>query len=188
MHSEKHTGGINITNMRESRGTKAFRLFFEQYYDRFFRIAFYYLKTEEWAQEVVLDVFYKLWTQRESLSTINQFDNYCFILVKNASLNYLAKEERRNSIETTAVTGAIIPESSPEDSYLDEELIQTYLEALDQLPPRCREVFIGVREENKSYAEVAAELNISPKTVDAQLQKAISKLKNSIQAYLKGKE
>ena len=51
------------------------------------------------------------------------------------------------------------------------------MKALDRLPPRCREVFIRIREDRQSYAEVAAALNISVHTVDAQLQKAVARLR-----------
>ena len=69
---------------------------------------------------------------------------------------------------------------SPEESMISEELFAIYVKALDRLPERCREVFIRVREEKQSYAQVAEELGISTKTVDAQLQKATIRLKEAI--------
>lgn len=54
---------------------------------------------------------------------------------------------------------------------MNEELFNIYENSLNELPERCRTIFIKVREEKQSYASVAEELNISPKTVDAQLQK-----------------
>lgn len=65
---------------------------------------------------------------------------------------------------------------SPEEEMIGEELFARYVKALDRLPERCREVFIRVREEKQSYAQVAEELGISVKTVDAQLQKAVKRL------------
>ena len=55
-----------------------------------------------------------------------------------------------------------------------------YVKALDRLPERCREVFIRIREEQQRYAQVAEDLDISIKTVDAQLQKAVTRLKEMI--------
>ena len=69
---------------------------------------------------------------------------------------------------------------SPEETLITEELFALYVKALDRLPERCREVFIRIREEHQSYAQVAEELGISTKTVDAQLQKAVSRLKEMI--------
>ena len=63
---------------------------------------------------------------------------------------------------------------------ISEELFARYIKALDRLPERCREVFIRVREEKQSYAQVAEALGISVKTVDAQLQKAVTRLKKAL--------
>ena len=70
--------------------------------------------------------------------------------------------------------------SSPEETLISEELFALYVKALDRLPERCREIFIRIREEKQSYAQVAEELEISIKTVDAQLQKAVTRLKEII--------
>ena len=141
-----------LRRMKELDSQTAFRAFYDMTYDRLYRIAYYYVKREEWSQEIVLDVFLKLWEQRSSLPEVKSIEDYCFILVKNASLNYLEKENRRTTVSTETL----------------------------RLPERCREVFIRIREEKQSYAQVAEELGISTKTVDAQLQKATIRLKEAI--------
>jgi len=161
-----------------------FRQFYYLCYDRFFRIAYYYTHNEAWSQEIVLDAFMKLWEKRDSLTRIAGIEDYCFILVKNTALNYLDKEERRGSHFTSNVAEPTEKDHSPEEVFISEELFAVYVKALDTLPERCREVFIKVKEEKKSYAQVAEEMEISPKTVDAQLQKAMGKLKEAILGYL----
>ena len=79
--------------MKELDSQTAFRDFYNMTYDRLFRIAYYYVKQEEWSQEIVLDVFLKLWKQRSNLLDVRNIEDYCFILVKNASLNYLKKNQ-----------------------------------------------------------------------------------------------
>ena len=123
-----------LRQMKELDSQTAFRDFYNMTYDRLFRIAYYYVKQEEWSQEIVLDVFLKLWKQRSNLLDVRNI----------------------------------------------EELFSLYVKALDRLPERCREVFIRIREEKQSYAQVAEELGISMNTVDAQLQKAITRLKEMI--------
>ena len=81
-----------LRQMKELDSQTAFRNFYNMTYDRLFRIAYYYVKQEEWSQEIVLDVFLKLWKQRSNLLDVRNIEDYCFILVKNASLNYLEKE------------------------------------------------------------------------------------------------
>ena len=158
-----------LRQMKEEDSERAFHSFYNLCYDRLFRIACYFVKHEEWAQEIVLDVFMKLWEQRARLPEVNNIEDYCFILTKNASLNYLEKENRHPTLSS---------EQLPEVS--GEELFARYVKALDRLPERCREVFIRLREEKQSYAQVAEELNISTKTVDAQLQKALTRLKEAL--------
>ena len=74
-----------LRQMKEWDSETAFRKFYDLTYDRLFRIAYYYVHREEWSQEIVLDVFLKLWEQRATLPEIRSIEDYCFILVKNAS-------------------------------------------------------------------------------------------------------
>ena len=111
---------------------------------------------------------------------MRNIEDYCFILVKNASLNYLEKESKHTYIHPDSLPEPQEQNYSPEESLISEELFALYVKALDRLPERCREIFIRIREEKQSYAQVAEELDISIKTVDAQLQKAVSRLKEMI--------
>lgn len=169
-----------LRQMKEKDSERAFHGFYNLCYDRLFRIACHYVKHEDRAQEIVLDVFMRLWELRAKLPQVNNIEDYCFILTKNASLNYLEKEGRQ-----VVQSAELLPEPagqtcSPEDTLISEELFARYVKALDRLPERCREIFIRVREEKQSYAQVAEELGISVKTVDAQLQKALSRLKEAL--------
>ena len=173
---------IILSNLKERGSERDFKRLYDLLYSRFFRIAFYYLQGDEWAQEVTLDVFLTLWNKRRELSEIKNFENYSFILLKNASLNYI--EKNKNTTENLDDCSEIAhAEVNPETNLLNEELFLVYLNALEELPQKCREVFVLIREEGLSYREVADKLNISVKTVDAQLQKALSRLKNKIAGY-----
>lgn len=166
-----------LRQMQEENSQVALRKFYDLCFDRFYRIAFYYLQTEEWAQEVVLDVFFKIWEKRETLYLIANLEDYFFITVKHAALNCLKKEQRRTDVADEMAQLPSEAEVSPEDILIAEELFARYVKALDLLSPRCREIFIYVREEKQSYAEVAKKLDISVHTVDAQLQKAVHQLR-----------
>ena len=173
-----------LRQMQEEDSQTALRKFYDLCFDRFFRIAYYYLKTEEWAQEVVLDVFMKIWERRESLHTIANLEDCFFVTVKNASLNPLEKEQRRRNITEEISETPPDQEYSPEETLISEELFAHYVKALDRLPEKCREIFIRIREEKQSYAQVAGELKISTNTVDAQLQKAVTRLRDMLSRYL----
>ena len=169
-----------LRKMSEQDSQPAFREFYDMTYDRLFRIAYYYTHHEEWSQEIVLDVFMKLWEHRKQLLDVTNIEDYCFILVKNASLNYIEKEERRPTLSAEVLQEPADQDVSPEDTLISEELFARYVKALDRLPERCREVFILIREEKQTYAQVAEKLDISIKTVDAQLQKATNRLKEML--------
>nr|WP_303924224.1 RNA polymerase sigma-70 factor [Bacteroides intestinalis] len=169
-----------LRKMSEQDSQSAFREFYDMTYDRLFRIAYYYTHHEEWSQEIVLDVFMKLWEHRKQLLDVTNIEDYCFILVKNASLNYIEKEERRPTLSAEVLQEPADQDVSPEDTLISEELFARYVKALDRLPERCREVFILIREEKQTYAQVAEKLDISIKTVDAQLQKATNRLKEML--------
>lgn len=173
-----------LRQMEEEDSQIALRRFYNLCFDRFFRIAYYYLHTEEWAQEVVLDVFLKIWERRDSLHHIANLEDYFFVTIKNASLNYLEKEQRRQEMTSGALEDASLSAESPEDILVGEELFAHYVKALDRLPERCREIFIRVREEKQSYAEVARDLGISVHTVDAQLQKAVGRMRDMLARYI----
>lgn len=173
-----------LRQMQEDNSEQAFHSFYDLCYDRLFRIACYYLKREEWAQEVVMDVFMKLWQLRDRLPQVADIEDYCFILTRNAALNYLEREVRRPTLSADKLPESPHNDASPEDTLISEELFAHYVKALDRLPQRCREVFIRIREEKQNYTEVAEALGISTNTVDAQLQKAIARLKEMLAPYL----
>lgn len=108
-----------LRQMKEQDSQTAFRDFYDMTYDRLFRIAYYYVKQEEWSQEIVLDVFLKLWKQRSTLLDVRNIEDYCFILVKNASLNYLEKESKHIFIHSDS-----LPEPQ-EQSYSPEECVNS---------------------------------------------------------------
>lgn len=72
-----------LRKMSEQDSQTAFRDFYDMTYDRLFRIAFYYTHHEEWSQEIVLDVFMRLWEHRKQLLEITNIEDYCFILEKS---------------------------------------------------------------------------------------------------------
>lgn len=170
-----------LRQIKEEDSERAFRKFYEMTYDRLFRIAWYFLRNDEASQEVVLDVFVKLWENRAALPELDSIEDYCFIAVKNAALNYVAKQRREAALHSEEWDEAsVVPHHSAEEEVIGEEIFAKYVKALDRLPSRCREVFLKIREEQKSYAEVAEEMGISVKTVDAQLQAALQKLRRML--------
>lgn len=159
-----------LRRMKELDSQTAFRAFYDMTYDRLYRIAYYYVKREEWSQEIVLDVFLKLGNSAARFPKSKALRTIASYWLKTLHSTILEKENRRTTVSTETLPEPEAQSDSPEESMISEELFAIYVKALDRLPERCREVFIRIREEKQSYAQVAEELGISTKTVDAQLQ------------------
>jgi RNA polymerase sigma-70 factor (ECF subfamily) len=157
----------------------AFNELFERYGKRLYRFAMGYLKSSEDAEEIVQDVFLKIWKNREKLSDQKSFESYLFTIAKNAILNTIRKSKYENAYLNYM---KIHPEK---DVMLDEELNfkeleKAYLEGIEKLSPRRKEIFIMSRELSLSNAEIAEKMNISIKTVENQMTSAFSDIRRTL--------
>ncbi len=162
----------------------SFRILFDYYYPRFLRIAHYYVRNNETAEEVVMDVFAKLWKNRKKLSGIINFNNYSYTLLKNQSLNYLQK----NNINTESLdeysTSKMIEYTEPEKLFLGKELAKELEKSVSALPPRCQLIYRMIREDGLKYKEVAETLDISIKAVENQLLIAMKRIRSVLKVYM----
>ena len=164
-----------LKKISDSNCADSFRILYDHYYNRLFRQALYYLNNNpDYAQEVVSDVFVALWQGRQLLKNVSNPDSYIFIALKHAAARYVEKNFKQNhELLTENLPDIHTADDKSDNNLIDKELQNKYEEALNNLPPRCAEVFRLVREEKKKYSEVAELLGISPKTVDNQMNKAI---------------
>ncbi len=174
--------GELLRQIREEDSERAFRLLFDAHYERLYRIAYFYLQREDWAKEATLDVFATLWQKRKEMVIPQDFRAFSYTMTKHAALN-LFEREQRHLHDDASLADSQLSAESPLIDLEQEELFTLYQDTLDALPARCREVFILIKEEGHTYAEVADILNISPKTVDAQLQKALKSLRSALADY-----
>lgn len=159
----------------------AFRYLFETYHQQLGTHIFRLTNSVEMAEEVVQDVFLKLWINREELKDIRNFKAYLFVISKNQALNCIKKTIREQKHQQQWET-----ENAGEEELVmqDPELNNYYTLldlAIDQLPPQQQKVYLLSRHERLKYAEIAEEMNISRETVKKYLQLAVS----FISTYLK---
>lgn len=159
---------------------QAFADLFRLLYDRLLRFCIQYVQSPEAAEEIVSDVFVKIWNRRTELAQIDNLEVYLFVAVKNHSLNYL---EQYSSLRITPIDTGLAQLSTSMDPEKEMEwkemLLKLDLE-VSRLPDQCRKVFRLIREEGFKYRDVAAILNISPRTVETQLFRAIRRLNDAI--------
>ncbi len=156
--------------------TLAFKEFFEIYYPRFYRFAFHFIRADNLAEEIVSDVFMKIWQNRKRLLFIEEIDAYCFRAIKNQSLTYLARQAKDNH-DYSENSFSKLEYVQPENLLIAKELAEKIEEAIASLPDRCEMIFRMIREDGLSYKNVAELLDISVKTVENQMAIAVKKLK-----------
>lgn len=172
-----------LIRLRNEGSESALRELFDRHYARLYRVALFFTQHEELAKEVTLDVFATIWEKRKTMIIPEDFRHFSFVMVKNASINILKKESHAEVDEEVEVAEELSPDA--QELLEQSELFEQYERLLSELSPRCREVFLFVKEEGKTYAEVAEEMGISVKTVDAQMQKALTYLRTNLAKYLK---
>ncbi len=154
-----------------------FEHLFRLHYQRLCSYAFTFLKDEVNSEDVVQDVFIKIWEKEKMEIGADQLKFYLFTAVRNNCLTLLQKNRKAPVKELEDEDGAdeMMIRLDPEDKGKDPKML--IAKAMEQLPPKCREVFMLSRVSGLSYRQIAESLGISVKTVENQMGKAIRVLK-----------
>lgn len=152
----------------------AFEYLFDIYFIPLCRYMYLYLDNPQEAEELSVDIFMYLWENREQLEIKLSLKAYLFQAARNKCLNSLRNKKHTLSIDDLSDVSQWTEESS---SLEMEELARLIEEAIFSLPEKCREVFKRSREENLTNQEIADEMQISVKTVEAQITKALKRIK-----------
>lgn len=141
------------------------------------------IRNDQIAEEVVDDVFVKLWARRNKINEIENLTVYLYIAVKNQSLNALSKKAQELITESFNYLDIDIEEAvgSPDELMITSEMMHRMQAAVDALPPRCKMIFKLIREDGLRYKEVAQILNISVNTIDVQMAIAVKRICSALQ-------
>ena len=159
----------------------AFRELFNRYGGKVFRYVMRFVPTEPVAEELIQDVFMKVWNYRENLDAAQSFNNFLFRITKNHILNYLRDTQRDVALNKEYRLSLSSFHNAVEESLIHEEYIELANKAIALLPDKRRSIFIMSRLEGKSYEQIAQALDISKDTVRLQMIKSIK----SIREYLR---
>ncbi|HEY8896986.1 MAG TPA: RNA polymerase sigma-70 factor [Niastella sp.] len=164
---------------------RSFEDLYRLFYARLFNFALLYVHKGEIAEEVVNDVMINVWNKQHTLQQVQNLETYLFAAVRNQSLNYLSKYSSYHvTPDEGEQQGFIINLNDPEKELEWKEISFRLNQAIDRLPEQCRTVFKLIKEEGFRYKQVAEILNISPRTVETQLFRAIKKLDKVIELYM----
>lgn len=164
----------------------AYRELFILLHSRLKQFAYSILKSGEEAEELVSDVFIRIWQKRDQLGQINTPLLYFYTTTKNLALNQLKKQKKQVNLspeEWLVQVNSLY--FDPEQLMLTEEMLRQVKKAVNELPPRCRLIFKLIKEDGLRYKEVAELLQLSVKTVEAQMAIALRRIGKCMHFELK---
>lgn len=164
---------------------KAYHALYDLFYDNLKHFCFSFVRSNEVAEEIVSDVFIKLWQIKNKLSEIENLKVYLYTIAKNFSINYITRQFKNPVVTLSELEiEPIVTIGNPEELCISADLVAKIRQSILELPPQCRLIFQMVREDGMQYKEVAEVLNLSVLTVRNQLAIAVKKLANTLPAYI----
>jgi len=161
-----------------------FKESFDLFFDGLHRYAFSILKDGEKASDVVQSVFVKWWENQTQPGGSDDVKAYLFTAVYRTCLNAL-RDEKVRFLNSEAYLRSMGPTSNGSGELLEFEELNDHMQnSINELPPQCRIIFCKSRFEEKKYTEIAEEMNLSAKTVETQMGKALKFLRERLKIYL----
>lgn len=170
---------FNLSELLKNGEERAFREIYARYWDKSYVIACKRLNDAIEAEEVVQDIFCNLWRKKDSFILTKGFDNYFAVAVKFEVINRLAKQARQSVLKKQASKVFSEVDNSTIDDFDLKELTKQLQNSIDALPEKCGQVFRLKYEKEYTQYQIAQELNISEKTVEAHLSKARKTLRKT---------
>ena len=180
MHSYSQLDDFELLELVKTGEEEAFRLIYDRYWDKLYTVARNRLNDPLDAEEIVQDIFCNFWRRRQTLELTKGLDNYFAVAVKFEIINRLARRAKTVKYKKEYATG----HSDADNSFLHlldyKEMKQQLSSMIGSLPEKCRIVFQLRHEQGYTHREIAEELKISEKTVEAHLSKARKTLRGAL--------
>ena len=165
-----------------------FRFIFDHYYALMCSIAYEYVEDYHLSQNIAEDVMLSIWEKREQLIISTSVKSYLLTSVHNKCIDYLRSRSREAEVfsleSEIGSSSCYIPDQEMFEQIVSSELEKKIEEIIQSMPEECKKVFLLSRYGNKSYAEIANELNISVNTVKYHIKKALSLFREELKDYL----
>lgn len=171
---------ILLLELKEGN-SKAFDLIFRRYYTNLCRFAFTFTRDEDSSKNLVQNVFVKLWERRFVIEKVNNIGAYLTTMVRNQAADYISDVKNRFYDSELIVT---IADHSTEQVIMKHDFEQQLVCSLAKLPPRCKQAFELSRLENLSNKEIAEEMEITVKGVEALIGRSLQLLRVELREYL----
>lgn len=173
---------------RISRGDEqAFNELYEQFWPKVYAYLESLVKSPEASEEMVVDIFVKLWAGREWLEQIQNIGGFLHTTARNKALDFLKTTARKKKLMQAYYTDMLLltTRSASDHRVLDAETEKIWHQAIASLSPNRQKVFLLHREEGLSYNEIALRMNISPATVKKTMSVALESIRDFLRTHYK---
>lgn len=153
---------------------------FHQHHKNLCRYALRFTQCTHTAEEIVSEVFFKLWKNREHLQAISSPYGYLVFATRNACIDYLRTKNRRSCIAGELSQDYQANDASPSELLIGSETQRLIERALEALTPHSRQIFLMNRDSKMTYSEIAAALDLSVKTVEAHMRRSLKTLRERL--------
>jgi RNA polymerase sigma-70 factor, ECF subfamily len=167
-----------------TRNKVVFDFIFHYYYSGLCAYCERITKNQQVAEDIVQDLFLTLWIKHEQIHITSSLKNYLFTSVKNRSLDYIKREQRKSQKLGNYSEKQELPKNLSSLWFAEAELQAIIEKSLEKLPPRCREVFELSRFQELKNQEIADKLGLSKRTVELQVCNALKQLRYDLKDYL----
>lgn len=183
MYIDKKQEEFSLMTLLANDSEHAFKLLYEQYSNRIYKLSLRYLKSPQLAQEIVQDVFLKLWFERKNMKPEKPVEAWLITVTKNKLINQFRK------LANEWNTGSHVDNERGTDKgeaaikLMNSEFEQQLHSMISQLPQMQKTVLHFAKEDGMSYSEIGSRLNISPLTVKTHMARALDKIRKSLKQY-----
>ena len=166
-----------IVNKFRAGDAAAFDAIYNMYSKKLYNFAYGLLKDSDSAGEIVQEVFVTLWEKRNQVDITLNFENYIFTITRNAIRKFFRKKSMENKVKDFLVQNSPEVVENTDTSIIYKELLELANKTIENLPPKRKTVYKLSRNESMSIKEIAERLNISTRTAENQLIRALKYLK-----------
>lgn len=159
---------------------KALEELFNFYYPRLYQFSKSFLKIEDGIDDILQEVFMKIWDNRENIRSSETFNSYVFTITKNLLLNELRNRLNRQKIKEEIFKLTVPEEYNSDEKVEFHELVEKVEQIVNNLPKKQREVFLLSRYDYLSHKAISEKLNISTKTVEYHIRQSINAIKDQL--------
>lgn len=182
MSNKKSFDETLLISELKNHNEKAFRKLFDNYYQDIYGYSLSLLKSTDFAEENVQDVFLKVWLNRENLNLDKSFKSYLTTIARNQAFNTLNIAANDTLLKEEIFKSSPLSYEQGDYNIREKDCKKLKKLAIDELPPKRRKIFKMSRK-GKTYEEISAELGISVNTVKAQMSKALESMRIFFQAH-----